>query len=539
MSSKPPKIFHPILFTLFPPLFLFSENVFKLFYIELLVPTLMISVLSICMWITIKVFVKSRKRSGLILSCLILSIFSYSNLSTFSISLFRLNVNPFSTVLVAAWFILVVIAIWIVSRLKTSLANWTRVLNIFAICLISLPLIKIISSFPEKISAYKNRNTYIKYDEFPKPDTIPDTLPNIYYLVLDEQIGFPTMDRFGYDSSVLKEALREKGFFLAEKSKSNYPWTILAMPSTLNFKYLDMPSEKGTSIEKDHRPLHSLMDHNRVFQFLKSYGYTNIHCSTTEIASLQIETADKVLIHYPWYYSTIAIELLANTSFYPMLTYFMANEGENRLRLKLRLKDLFRRRHIEKSFEEIKNITSRKGPFMIYAHIMIPHKPYIYDENGHYPKKGKKFSGVQVESYHPELQDKLRKYFAQMTYLHKVILNIIDHIKENSEEPPIIIVQGDHGIRHMVLQREKEGRTDIPQDIFPELFSVLNVYHFPGFDYSQLDDDISPVNTFRVIFNHYFKTDFAILPNRHFFSFPDNQRDFQEVTNLVDSHKDQ
>jgi hypothetical protein len=534
--NKPTRVVHPFLFAIFPALFLYAENISETFYTDFAVSIIVMSVLNICMWLMISIFIKSRKRSGLILSCLILSSFAYSNFATFLISLFHLDIDRYSIFLVIAWFILVVIAIWIISRLKASLTNWTKVLNIVAICLISLSLVKIIPNIPEKISVYKSRNAYSNSNEFPKPDTIPETLPNIYYLVLDEHVGFPTMERFGFDTSVLKEALGEKGFFLAEESRSNYPWTSLAMPSTLNFRYLELPSSKSAFSKKDHGPLHFLMDNNRVFQFLKSYEYTTIQCSTSPRNHITaIESADKVLTHYPWYYSGFSLELFSNTPYYPLLTVLIAKEGEKGYTPK----EVLRKRQIEKSFEEIKNVTSHKGPFILYAHVMCPHAPFIYDENGQRPNDENKFSGVHVESYPPELQDDLRKYFAQMTYLQKKILDIIDHIKKHSEEPPIIIVQGDHGIRNMLVQRQKAGQTDIPQDVFPELFSVLNAFHLPGFDYSQLPNDITSVNTFRIIFNHYFKTDFAILPNRYFFSFPKRSLDFQEVTDLVDLHKGQ
>jgi len=66
----------------------------------------------------------------------------------------------------------------------------------------------------------------------------------------------------------------------------------------------------------------------------------------------------------------------------------------------------------------------------------------------------------------------------------------------------IVIIEGDHGYREY-LQRSK----------MPEIFRNLNAYWFPDKNYSTLYDGISPVNTFRVVFNQYFHKYFPLLPD--------------------------
>jgi len=41
--------------------------------------------------------------------------------------------------------------------------------------------------------------------------------------------------------------------------------------------------------------------------------------------------------------------------------------------------------------------------------------------------------------------------------------------------------------------------------------AILNAYYFPDNDYSLLYPEISPVNSFRVILNKYFKTGLSLL----------------------------
>jgi hypothetical protein len=64
--------------------------------------------------------------------------------------------------------------------------------------------------------------------------------------------------------------------------------------------------------------------------------------------------------------------------------------------------------------------------------------------------------------------------------------------------------------------------------------SIINAYYFPNGDYSQLREDITPVNSFRALFNTYFGTSFPLLRDRIFVS-PDEKRlyEFHDVTEAV------
>ncbi|MHC5155895.1 MAG: hypothetical protein ACYSO3_07220, partial [Planctomycetota bacterium] len=157
------------------------------------------------------------------------------------------------------------------------------------------------------------------------------------------------------------------------------------------------------------------------------------------------------------------------------------------------------------------------------------------------PTDGEVFPSIQVESYPAERQEWLRKYFGQTTYIDNKILDIIDHIRNHSKRPPVIIVQGDHGLRDRIEQ--KTGKFYVPQEAFPEMFSILNAYYLPGCDYSQFHEGISPVNTFRVLFNHYFGTNLDILPDKCYFSYTKKEAGgiyaFQDVTGQVEPPKSQ
>ena len=62
---------------------------------------------------------------------------------------------------------------------------------------------------------------------------------------------------------------------------------------------------------------------------------------------------------------------------------------------------------------------------------------------------------------------------------------------------------------------------------------VLNAYCFPGVDTSVLYPSISPVNSFRVLFNLYFGADFEHLPDRNYGFCKGRPYDFFEITDVV------
>ena len=92
------------------------------------------------------------------------------------------------------------------------------------------------------------------------------------------------------------------------------------------------------------------------------------------------------------------------------------------------------------------------------------------------------------------------------------MLGAVEGILRQSAEPPIIIIAGDHGSGVLTDHHSLEA-TDIK-----ERFSILNAYYLPDDGEQDLYPSITPVNTFRVIFNRYFGTDLPLLPDASFFA---------------------
>jgi hypothetical protein len=69
-----------------------------------------------------------------------------------------------------------------------------------------------------------------------------------------------------------------------------------------------------------------------------------------------------------------------------------------------------------------------------------------------------------------------------------------EELTNNSDTPPVLVLHGDQG-------------TIIPD----RRYNLLNAYYLPGQEYDGLlYPSITPVNTFRIIFNQYFNTNLEL-----------------------------
>ena len=105
---------------------------------------------------------------------------------------------------------------------------------------------------------------------------------------------------------------------------------------------------------------------------------------------------------------------------------------------------------------------------------------------------------------------------------------MIDRLLANSSEPPVIILQSDHG-SGVGLSTESAAETDMH-----ERMSILNAYYLPDRKGdSPLYQSISPVNSFRVVLNTYFDAGLELLPDRSYYSTWSEPFKFIDVTDKV------
>jgi len=149
-----------------------------------------------------------------------------------------------------------------------------------------------------------------------------------------------------------------------------------------------------------------------------------------------------------------------------------------------------------------KIIDDSDGPFFLFAHLLVPHKPYYFGPNG----ESLNPDSIELGGFEKRNFD----YIKQLQFVNKKTLELIDKIIENSKEPPIIIIQSDHGSEF------PQDATDLQK--MNEKMHNFNAYYLPDGGESILYDDVTPVNSFRLIFNYYFNGHYEILDDTSYWS---------------------
>jgi hypothetical protein len=289
----------------------------------------------------------------------------------------------------------------------------------------------------------------------------------------------------------LAAALRERGFLVAEESTSNYFWTELSLSSSLNMDYIQnlmtvLPEKRRLA------RLHRLIRDNSVVRFLREHGYRYVRFRPGWGPTDPDTLADKDFACARGLADDEFLRTLADTSWLRVL----------RSRMGMELAQCY-----QHQFVTLTRLGSSPGPKFVFAHFLLPHHPYLFDRDGtvlrHVP-----FSN-RVEAQQEQWEDRAA-YVNQLLYVDRQVIAAIDGILRGSRRKPIIVVQSDHG------PNLREGLSFAEHQRVR--FANLAAFHLPDAPADLLPADVTPVNEFRYIFNHYFDARLAILPNQRFYS---------------------
>lgn len=341
------------------------------------------------------------------------------------------------------------------------------------------------------------------------------SLPDIYYIILD---GYGRADMLewidGYDNSAFTNGLEARGFFVASQSRANYPRTLLSLASSLNMQYLEALTSSlgGTYLWW---PAMDALRHSQVRQILEDLGYRTVALSSGWDFT-DLRDSDVYLSSHP-------IMLRDFSKVFIQSTNLSAFSWIEQLGISYPSYHAYRRT-ILWNFETLPEVASLPGPKFVFAHIVSPHPPYVFDRDGN-PVNPVNRLALFGSPRQPggEIQSR-QAYLDQLIFINALTLEAIDGILARSETPPIIVIQGDHGPDIFM------DFSDPTKACLYERYSILNAYYLPGVDRSSLQEDISPVNSFRLIFDHYFSASYDLLPDRSFYAADTSFYQFQDVT---------
>jgi len=167
-------------------------------------------------------------------------------------------------------------------------------------------------------------------------------------------------------------------------------------------------------------------------------------------------------------------------------------------------------------------VTTNVFPYN-FAHMLIPHDPYVFDRDGNY------LTATQSGKRTPEVN-----FVDHVVFANKQAEALIDQLLSASEIAPIIILQADEG-PHIPRGTDRSSKWNAAseEELLAVKARILNAYYLPGVKKDALYQSISPVNSFRVLFNLYFNTNLELLPDKVYGHEQDRPYAFCDITDKV------
>jgi hypothetical protein len=356
-----------------------------------------------------------------------------------------------------------------------------------------------------------------------EPDSQPLSLdcsqqPDIYYLILD---GYGRADvleqQYGADNHSFLDYLERKGFFVAQETHSNYTQTVFSIPSALNFTYLDSEPQGVSGLDY----FSQLIAKNRLELSLEGCGYQSIAFETgfyfTNLRSADIYLSNGAKLN------EFESLLLADTPLDLLMDNLNLGQGSPGYSYAAH------RERVLYDFEKLKQIPRMPGPKFVFAHILSPHPPFVFQADGTPTQPARGYSMGDGDDFGGDWEEYRQGYAGQVEFVDRQMEGTLDAILARSSTPPIIIIQGDHGPGGFLNWSSPE------QSCLWERTSILNAYYLPGGAEDHLYPGISPVNTFRVVLNAYFGTHLELLPDRTYFTSHRLPRQIIDITTERDS----
>jgi len=322
-------------------------------------------------------------------------------------------------------------------------------------------------------------------------------LPDIYFILLDSYTSNASLRKYwNYDNDSLKTFLHEHGFTIVDTARSNYDFTLPSLASIFGMNYLSQDIMVNTQKTEMKFALMNAVKKSPFLKYINNNGYTIINRSPFDI-----------MFKRKYYVNANQLSYLSALFYYSLPSQLMRDlmwQVAKNERLYYFLKPHFKiwennKQVLGELYESTKHVDSI--PIFVYAHPMLPHFPYFFDRYGNV------YSDNNRWSFETKMDQS--KYFDQLIYTNKLLIESINNILDASKKTPIIIIQSDHGFRY--LKEDTEHTED--HTIF---YAVL----VPKKDKMIQGKFGNPVNNFRIILNHYFNTKLDLLPYKSYFSEP-------------------
>lgn len=483
---------------LFPLIYLWNSNKNQIYPRDTGLAFLLTAAFIIIVWLIFLLIYRQPVRASLGSSIVYILFFSFGHVFNLIAQSPQLLAAFGFMKLLALYILLGAAAFYALHRVRMVPAATVQALNLITVILMAFNLFQISQSEAAKNQKSAPMNAAQPSASEGSVTKGQSTRPDIYYIILDAYSRQDVLKKItGFDNSEFINALRDRGFYVADCANSNYNGTLISMSSSLNYAYHD----KNADLENEPELFNELKN-NRIRYDLQKFGYkfvttkgyssfndiqqSDIYLNYLEDAGMQ-DTLAQSRFTQMYLETTLlrpAYELykLDPAKYGRLAGWLMLSDNENDQNWEAR----FWYNQTKYVFSSLEKFPEKDGPFFVYAHINAPHGPIVFDRNGNF-------------RFTPNADDKASLYVDTVIYLNSRVLELVDTLIKKSEVPPIIIIQGDHGAHKLSSGVDRN--------------KILNAYYFPQEMKDKLYSTITPVNTFRLILRDLFHQNIDLLPD--------------------------
>lgn len=515
---------HPLLLVVYSVLSLYAHNIGELTLVQVLPLAGEVLAVALLLFGLAWLIFRDPRKAGVVTTAILLVVLFYGYLSTGLGTLFKAPMGHIAV------FLAIVLLLWLVAfslmREANRLRNTTTVLNAMTLVLILVPLSTVFSHAVSSSARRLASDTRVQ-----PPDQTPiqvDTSapkPDVFFLIFDRYAASRTLKaHYGFDNRALEDFLREKDFYIATESTANYMKTAHSLAATFNMDYINHLRQQAGSGSKDWLPTYRMLGEHRVLRTFRSLGYRYIHLGSWWEPTRNHALADEN-------YNVDPVDELTQVYLAGTVEPFLTETLLPTLGLDTGLGPSVDSRQIHckrvpYKFAQLERLAERPEPVFVFAHILIPHPPFVFGANGRCMS--------EQETRRRSLK---QNYLGQLEYANTLIREWVTTALANAAgQPPIILIQADEGpLPRTYYMNQKTDWREATDSELQIKFRILNTLYLPGVDQSKLYSAITPVNTFRLIFNEYFGARLPLLEDRSYAAIDGYRHiyDFFEITDRV------
>lgn len=508
-SKKMKKIaFHLLLIPLYFITAQFNQNISEVYLEDLVRPVLVVIACSLFLYLVLLLFMKDSQKAALSASMILFMFFLYGlvygALKTISISMAR------HRFLLPLFLILMGVLVWKFSRMKAMKHTLTQLFNLFSIVLLILPAINIFHYYRSLPKANTQPAEVSQTSSVSRGET-SGQLPDIYFIIADAYGREDYLkEKYDFANSEFINWLEQEGFYVAHCARSNYAHTVLSLSSSLQMNYISSYASEDQYFDGG---LDDYVVHNAVRERLESYGYQTVSFENVhwDFSDADVFYDFRINIFSP-YLRPFENMILTNSMFRAAVEFNSSTQEYFSALTSTPVKEHYlRQKFILDTLEN--EAIELDSPKFVFAHVETPHGPYVFEEDGSFQQEDAFYRG----EYYSAINDTYGNlgYITQIKFMNDSLEKIVEKILSESANPPIIIIQGDHSIDEFGPEEDR--------------MKIFYAVYLPDEDYSSFYSSITPVNTFRIIFNQYFGMNYELLEDRAYYSQRADRFTWQEV----------